>query len=89
MKVFSADYAIPLAYPDLNWQGVAYLKRLYAHLFYDYLITGKGDYYRSTGVELYSDWNFLSLFPNVTVGVRWSYTKEKTNRFEFLYNINF
>ncbi len=89
MKILSVDYAFPLAYPDLDWQGVAYLKRLYAHLFYDYMVTGKGSHYRSSGIELYSDWNFLSSFPDISLGVRWSYTKEKTNRFELLYSIRF
>jgi len=89
MNSLKFDYAIPLVYPDLNWQGVAYLKRLYAKLFYDYLKTGGGSTFQSTGIELYSNWNFLSLFPDVSLGVRWSYTQEKNHIFEFLYGIQF
>ncbi len=83
------DYTLAVMYPDLDWQGVAYLKRLHTHFFYDYLQSDHTVVSRSAGLELYSDWHFLSLFPEVSLGVRWSYTKEKNNIFEFLYSLNF
>jgi hypothetical protein len=33
---FSADYALPLAYPDFNVASLLYLKRIRTSLFYDY-----------------------------------------------------
>ncbi len=89
--IIQFDYALPLAYPDLNWQGVAYLKRLYAHLFFDAMHRQPEPYknVQSTGVELYSDWHFLSLFPEISLGIRWSCTFEKKNNFEFIYSIQF
>jgi len=39
----SADYIMPLAYPDFNISSLLYLKRIRAVLFYDYT-TGTGNY---------------------------------------------
>jgi hypothetical protein len=38
----SADYVMPLAYPDFNVASLLYLKRIRTSLFYDYM-TGPGD----------------------------------------------
>ena len=93
MKVFKADYVFPIVYPDMDWQGVMYLKRIYGHAFYDFLrgeTSGVVSNYTSTGLELYTDWNFLSFFPNVSVGLRWSYAiNRKAQTFDFLFGINF
>jgi hypothetical protein len=87
------DYAFPIAYPDMDWQGVMYLKRIYGHAFYDYArgeTSGNVSRYTSTGIELYTDWNFLSLFPNVSIGLRWSYAlSRKAQTVDFLFGINF
>ncbi len=88
-----AEYALPIIYPDLNLQAVAYLKRISAHVFYDYL-TGEShnDEYRdysSTGIELYSDWNFFSLIPNIRLGMRSTYFPVSSEiGFEFLYGFS-
>jgi len=93
MAVFKADYVFPIAYPDMDWQGVMYLKRIYGHAFYDFLrgeTSGVVSDYTSTGLELYTDWNFLSFFPNVSVGLRWSYAiNHHAQTFDFLFGINF
>ena len=93
MAIVKADYAFPIAYPDMDWQGVMYLKRIYAHLFYDFLRgekTGVYSNYSSAGAELYTDWNFLGFFPNVSLGLRWSHGLEHdTETFDFLIGINF
>ncbi|VAW29708.1 hypothetical protein MNBD_BACTEROID07-190 [hydrothermal vent metagenome] len=93
MMVFKADYVFPIAYPDMDWQGVMYLKRIYGHAFYDFLkgeTSGIVSDYASTGLELYTDWNFLSFFPNISVGLRWSYAiNRKAQTFDFLFGINF
>ena len=93
MAVLKTDYAFPIAYPDMDWQGVMYLKRIYAHLFYDFLhgeTSGVSSIYSSVGAELYTDWNFLSFFPNVVLGVRWSYAiNHDAQTFHFLIGINY
>jgi hypothetical protein len=93
MEVLKADYAFPIAYPDMDWQGVMYLKRIYAHAFYDFMRaenTGSYENYASTGMELYTDWNFFSWFPNVSIGLRWSYAlNREAQTVDFLFGINF
>ena len=93
MLSLKVDYAFPVIYPDLDLPSIAYLKRITIHGFYDHLI-GKdilsNNYkYSSAGIELFSDWNFLSLLPNIRLGVR-STCRLKDNqlRFEFLYGFS-
>ncbi len=94
MFSIKADYVLPIIYPDLNIPAIAYLKRVYAQVFYDHL-TGKdannqSQLYNSAGVELYTDWNFLSLIPNIKLGVRSTYRfKDEQVNFEFLYGFSF
>ena len=93
MTVLKADYAFPIVYPDMDWQGAMYLKRIYGHVFYDFMrgeTAGVVSNYTSTGAELYTDWNFLSFFPNVSLGIRWSYAiNRNAQTFDFLFGINF
>ncbi len=93
MTVFKADYAFPILYPDMDWQGAMYLKRIYGHVFYDFMRgqkSGTVSDYSSTGLELYTDWNFLSFFPNVSLGLRWSYAiNRNAQTLDFLFGINF
>ncbi len=93
MSIVKVDYAFPIAYPDMDWQGVMYLKRIYAHAFYDFMqgeTSGVVSNYASTGMELYTDWHFLSFFPRVSVGLRWSYAINRdAQTFDFLFGINF
>lgn len=93
MTIFKTDYAFPIAYPDMNWQGAMYLKRIYAHAFYDFMrgeTAGVDTDYTSTGLELYTDWNFLSFFPNVMLGLRWSYCiNQDSQTFDLLFRISF
>jgi len=94
MFSIKSEYAIPLLYPDLDIPAVAYLKRVTAHLFYDYL-EGTNDknqleIYNSAGIELYTDWHFLSLLPNIRLGLRSTYRfKYNSTNFEFLYGFSF
>ena len=97
---FSADYYLPLLYPDLNLPGVLYLKRVRANLFADYLygeemrnysngeLTMETGSYSSLGVELNLDYHLFRILVPFASGVRASYlnnTGEYT--FEFLFNI--
>lgn len=96
VEMFSikTDYILPVIYPDLNIPAVAYLKRIYAHIFYDHLtgkdVMSKSQLYNSAGVEIYSDWNFLSLIPNIKLGIRGAYRfNDNLTNFEFLYGFSF
>ncbi|MBE0651365.1 MAG: hypothetical protein IH595_11050 [Bacteroidales bacterium] len=87
-----ADYAFPIAYPDWDLiQGGFYLKRIYSHLFYDYMNRMPyNEVFSSTGIELYTEWNLLNKFPTATLGVRWNYLQsQKSNTFDLLLGINF
>lgn len=94
MLSIKADYALPIIYPDLDIPAVAYLKRISAHLFCDHLL-GRNDgdqaeLFNSAGVEIYTDWNFLSLIPNIRLGVRSTFRfKDNLTNFEFLYGFSF
>lgn len=94
MLSIKSEYALPLFYPDMDIPAVAYLKRVTVHLFYDYL-TGTDDLdqselYSSAGIELYTDWHFLSLLPNIRLGVRSTYRfKYNSTNFELLYGFSF
>lgn len=93
MFSLKANYTLPIIYPDLDIPAVAYLKRVYAQIFYDHL-TGKDSknqkqLYNSAGVELYTDWNFLSLIPNIKLGLRSTYRfKDDQTNFEFLFGFS-
>ncbi|PKP30854.1 MAG: hypothetical protein CVT99_11085 [Bacteroidetes bacterium HGW-Bacteroidetes-16] len=94
MFVMKADYAFPVAYPDWDIPSVIYLKRISTHLFYD--ITSGQDFHHinqtfaSTGIELYTDWHFLGLLPEITLGVRSSYRLDDQNTaFEMLFGFSF
>lgn len=84
---YTFDYYLTLLYPDLNIEGVVYLKRVSAQIFSDY-IYGEGlripvpeedrtdvvnGSYQSFGAELRFEYHlFRMLFP-LTSGVRFSY----------------
>lgn len=76
---YSANYTLPLFYPDWNLSRYFYLKRVSLNLFYDEL---KGTFrmfnYRaaSYGWEAMFDMNFVRIFIPFGVGVRGSYIIE-------------
>ncbi len=99
-----ADYAFPIAYPDWNVPGFFYLKRITSTLFYDYLSgldqKNQSVNLASSGIELYTDWNFFSFLATFRLGVRASYqfnvTEAKANNitaddmnYEFLIGITY
>ena len=72
----SANYHLPLLYPDAGFAQLVYLLRVRSNLFYDYtqsrsLRTGITYLFRSAGAELYTDMRFWNNFP-FTLGVRYS-----------------
>jgi len=74
---FSAEYALPIAYPDKGLWGMTYFKRVKANIFYDY---GQGKFnsltqtqdYQSLGLEIIFDNTILNLLP-MSFGLRGSY----------------
>jgi len=102
MYSFSADYKLPLFYPDWSLGGLVYLKRLKASLFADYS-SQKGDLYTrgektgnfsrslsSYGVELSGDMHFLRFYAPVEMGVRMAYLPGEKNFYSgFLFSVDF
>jgi hypothetical protein len=87
-----SGYVFPVAYPDWNMHGIWYLKRIYGQAFYDYLntTTAPTSTFSITGLAVFTNWHFLSLFPNISLGVRWNYRiEEKNSTFDYLFNIQF
>jgi hypothetical protein len=78
----AVDYALPLAYPELNLFSFLYVKRIKTNLFYDYGIgrgvrRGTGErfehHFRSLGAELLFDFHPFSLPVIFDAGVRYAY----------------
>lgn len=94
MFFFKADYAFPVAYPDWDIPSVLYLKRISSHIFYD-IAAGENIHknpktYTSTGVEVFTDWHFLGLLPEITLGGRGSYRfYDDKPGFEILFGVSF
>ena len=90
---FKADYAIPLAYPDLSLGSIIYLKRIKSKLFYDYAIAETKDqinYFNSAGIELTADMHVFRFISPIEIGVRSSYLIRKEElKFELLFGVNF
>lgn len=70
---FTADYKLPLLYPNWGWGSLVYFKRIQANLFVDY---AKGTFhtqtykYHSYGAELTFDVNVFQIRQDIGVGVR-------------------
>ncbi|NQU84549.1 MAG: hypothetical protein HQ541_02190, partial [Mariniphaga sp.] len=99
---FSANYKLPLFYPDLSVGGLFYLKRIKASLYADYAyhegdIYHKGeitrqfaDSFSSYGIELTGDMHFLRFYAPIDLGFRIGYLPEaKQMDYGFLFSINF
>lgn len=87
------NYAFPIAYPDWDVPGLFYLKRIYSTAFYDYLNgleNGQSTVLSSAGLELYTDWNFLSIPVNFRLGVRATQRfPDKTQHYQFLFGLDY
>ncbi len=82
---FSADYTMPLFYPDLAAGSFLYLKRIRGTLFYDYSkgvdvrnyddrsFTAGPDRFSSAGSELMADFYVLRIPFEISAGVRAGY----------------
>jgi hypothetical protein len=101
LRLYSADYTMPLIYPDLNIPWVFYLKRIRGSLFYDYA-DGSKIYtigtnqppvsfktFKSFGGEVLSDFFILRIPYMISAGVQaaWKDVNEPPV-FEFLFNFD-
>lgn len=88
---FKVDYALPIIYPDMDIPSVAYLSRVYAHVFGDNMYDiDKQKNYKSAGAELYTEWNFLGHFAIFTLGTRYIYRLNYSDsQIEFLFGIGY
>ena len=100
--VLSADYALPLMYPDLSLPPFLYLKRISANLFIDRADTRtlvkpeEGDPFQakdvlySTGVEITGNMHLVRFISPIDLGLRIYYLPEtKKTGFTMLYGISF
>lgn len=87
----SADYGMPLLYPDWNLLGLLYVKRMQANGFYDETRArdeNRKSRYRACGVELMANLYLFSMPLELPMGVRFIYRiTEKEWCTEFLMSI--
>lgn len=90
MYTMSANYTLPLWYPDIALGPIVNFQRLRANLFFDYgfgetKLTNSSQVYTSIGGELKIDINVLRLLQQFNLGVRYSYPVETgVGQFEFI-----
>lgn len=86
----SANYTLPLWYPDISIGPLLNLQRFRANVFYDYGFGSSPQFdssqtYASVGGELRMDFNLMRYLPQLNVGFRYSYGLQPTaSQFEFL-----
>jgi hypothetical protein len=87
VKYFSVDYTLPICYPDVNIDGILYLKRIRGSLFYDYAMLGSvdithpsdpitWDHIHSKGVELMADFHIFRIPYEISAGPRAIWLKQ-------------
>ena len=85
----TANYALPLFYPDWNLGALAYFKRLKVNFFYDYG-RGEGGFrppatYQSAGAELTTDFHLFSMPVPLDMGLGYAYRfDEGDSRFSWV-----
>ena len=86
----SANYTLPIWYPDVAVGPLLNIQRLRANVFFDYglgesPLFGSSQEYISTGIEAKLDINILRFFPQFDIGVRFAKgLKPSTTEFELL-----
>ena len=84
----SANYALPLFYPDWNLGALVYLQRVKSNFFFDFGLGKDGSQrttYQTAGAELTFDFHLLI---QLDMGARYSYRfDERNSRFEAVINI--
>ncbi len=99
---FSAEYRMPLFYPDKNFGRWIYFRRVYSAIFGDHAWVS-GDILRngqiegrfkkeitSIGIDLSADINLMRLYAPATIGIRTAYLPERNDYvFKLLFSIDF
>lgn len=87
-KSFSAEYLMPIAYPDLALGSIAYFKRISLNAFFDYGInqfpTQTGDYkyeMKTYGIELFTDLNLFRTRYPIRAKYQFGLTGNNFNKF--------
>ncbi|MBN1497952.1 MAG: hypothetical protein JXA07_14360, partial [Spirochaetes bacterium] len=83
-----ANYLFPLFNPDWNLVHVIHFKRFYANLFGDYAMREKA-YYRSAGLELYSELRLFTIETPLILGVRGYYRFDRHHEYRHPYGFDF
>jgi len=90
---FSADYTLPILYPDLAAGSLLYIKRIRGSLFYDYsrgerindysdhIFTPGKEVYTSAGSELLADFYVLRFPFEISAGIRAGYIPREQRYF--------
>lgn len=83
----SANYELPIAYPDLSLGSVAFIQRIRGNFFYDHAqgtLVGAHQMMRSAGAEILLDFRLFRLF-QVNGGLQYAYLldEEDPNRRHF------
>ncbi len=87
LATLSANYALPLLYPDLALGSFLYVQRLRANVFYDF---GRGTTpslqrnFNSFGIDIFADLNVMRFLPEFSPGVRIVYVPERNT---YLFNV--
>lgn len=86
----SAEYALPLWYPDFHIGKLVNFQRFKTNLFYDFGVGINNDlnnYFNSVGLDFTADVNVFRLLPLLEVGIRTAYVPELNNfRYDLILN---
>ena len=86
----SAEYALPLWYPDFHIGKLVNFQRFKTNLFYDFGVGMNNDlnnYFNSVGLDFTADLNVFRLLPLLEVGIRTAYVPELNNfRYDLILN---
>ena len=80
LTTLSANYALPLLYPDLALGNMLYIQRVRANAFYDFghgTTDNLAKSFDSVGIDVFFDYNVMRFLPVFSTGVRVVYVPEQ------------
>jgi hypothetical protein len=100
LRTLSADYSLPLLYPDLSLPPIMYIKRIKGYVFYDVASAqrfpnpdtraeGIRENFTSYGFGITSDMHFLRFYAPFTLGVQLAFPEGYSMDVRFIYSISF
>jgi hypothetical protein len=81
ISVASANYQLPLIYPDMSLGSIVFLQRLRGNVFFDYgrgILNDQETIMKTPGAELYVDFRVFRLF-QMSVCFRYNFVKESSD----------